>query len=140
LGGRSAEEVVFGKTSTGASDDIQKATDMAERMVTVYGMDNKLGPVAFERVQPQFLNPNSARRPISPDITALIDREVQRIIDAAHQIAQNILRLNRNLLEEVAQRLLQDEVLEGELLQNYLRRVKAPPEMIEWLQSGQIEP
>jgi cell division protease FtsH len=139
LGGRSSEEVVFGKVSTGASDDIQKATDMAERMVTIYGMNSKLGPVAFERVQQQFLNPNVARRPISPELTALIDREVQRIIDAAHQIAQSILSLNRELLEEVAQKLLQDEVLEGEMLQQYLKRAQAPAEMAEWLRSGQIE-
>lgn len=139
LGGRSSEEVVFGKVSTGASDDIQKATDMAERMVTIYGMNSKLGPVAFERVQQQFLNPNVARRPISPELTALIDREVQRIIDAAHQIAQSVLSLNRELLEEVAQKLLQDEVLEGEPLQQYLKRAQAPAEMAEWLRSGQIE-
>jgi cell division protease FtsH len=139
LGGRSSEEVVFGKVSTGASDDIQKATELAERMVTIYGMDRKLGPVAFERVQQQFLNPNSARRPISPEVTALIDREVQRIIDAAHQIAQSVLRLNRELLEEVAQTLLQDEVLEGERLQQYLKQAQVPAELTSWLQSGQLE-
>jgi cell division protease FtsH len=139
LGGRSSEEVVFGKVSTGASDDIQKATDMAERMVTIYGMNSKLGPVAFERIQQQFLNPNSARRAISPEVTALIDREVQRIIDAAHRVAQSILRLNRELLEEIAETLLQDEVLEGEVLQQYLRRVKAPSGLSQWLQSGELE-
>jgi cell division protease FtsH len=138
LAGRSAEEVVFGKVSTGASDDIQKATDLAERMVTIYGMDSKLGPVAFERIQQQFLNPNSARRPISPEVTALIDREVQQIIDYAHQMAQKVLTLNRPLLEDVAQTLLQDEVLEGETLQSYLRRAKAPVELSAWLQSGRI--
>ncbi len=138
LAGRSAEEVVFGKVSTGASDDIQKATDLAERMVTIYGMDSKLGPVAFERIQQQFLNPNSARRPISPEVTALIDREMQQIIDYAHQMAQKVLTLNRPLLEEVAQTLLQDEVLEGESLQGYLKRAKAPVELSGWLQSGRI--
>ncbi len=139
LGGRSAEEVIFGKVSTGASDDIQKATEMAERMVTIYGMDSKLGPVAFERVQQQFLNPNSARRPISPEVTALIDREVQRIIDAAHRAAQEILRLNRALLEEIAQNLLQDEVLEGEPLQQFLKRAQPPEMLAEWLRSGQLQ-
>ena len=139
LGGRSAEEVIFGKVSTGASDDIQKATEMAERMVTVYGMDGKLGPVAFDRTQQQFLNPNSTRRTISPEVTAIIDHEVQQIIDSAHQIAQSVLRLNRSLLEEVAQKLLQDEVLEGEMLQKFLKRAKSPVEMGGWLQSGQIQ-
>lgn len=139
LGGRSSEEVIFGKVSTGASDDIQKATDLAERMVTIYGMNPKLGPVAFERIQQQFLNPGaSGRRPISPEITALIDREVQQIIDAAHQIAQYTLSTNRALLEEMAQKLLQDEVLEGETLQQYLKQAKAPDQMAEWLQSGEV--
>lgn len=55
LGGRSAEEIIFGKVSTGASDDIQKATDLAERYVTLYGMSDKLGPVAFDKIQQQFL-------------------------------------------------------------------------------------
>ena len=62
LGGRSAEEVVFDKVSTGASDDIQKATDMAERMVTLYGMVDKLGPIAYERIQQQFLDGASSAR------------------------------------------------------------------------------
>ncbi|XQQ06738.1 MAG: ATP-dependent zinc metalloprotease FtsH [Leptolyngbya sp. IPPAS B-1204] len=140
LGGRSSEEVVFGKVSTGASDDIQKATDLAERMVTIYGMNSKLGPVAFERIQQQFLNPNSARRAISPEVTALIDQEVQRIIDAAHQVAQEILRLNRDLLEEIAETLLQNEVLEGEALQQYLKRAKAPTGLTDWLQTGEWQP
>lgn len=129
LGGRSAEEVMFGKVSTGASDDIQKATEMAERMVTIYGMDRKLGSVAFERSQQQFINPTSARRAISPEVTAIIDYEVQQIIDSPHQIAQSVLSLNRSLLEEVAQKLLDDEVLEGETLQKFLKRVRSPAEM-----------
>jgi cell division protease FtsH len=139
LGGRSAEEVVFGKVSTGASDDIQKATDLAERMVTIYGMDSQLRPVAFERTQQQFLTPSSARRPISPEMTARIDQEVQQIIDTAHHIAQAILRQNQDLLEEVAQALLQSEVLEGEALQQSLKRAQAPAELTEWLQSGEVE-
>lgn len=139
LGGRSAEEVIFGKVSTGASDDIQKATDLAERMVTIYGMDSKLRPVAFERTQQQFLTPNSARRPISPEMTARIDQEVQQIIDTAHHVAQAILRLNRDLLEEIAQTLLQTEVLEGETLQQSLKRAQTPAELAEWLQSGEVK-
>lgn len=55
LGGRSAEEIVFGKVSTGAADDIQKATDLAQRAITIYGMSQNLGTVAFEKIQQQFL-------------------------------------------------------------------------------------
>jgi cell division protease FtsH len=129
LGGRSAEEVVFGKVSTGASDDIQKATELAERMVTVYGMASKLGPVAFERGQPSFLEDwQSVRRAISPELSAVIDREVQTILDNAHQVAQEILRKNRDLLEETAQQLLQQEILEGAQLHQYLSKVQPLPE------------
>jgi cell division protease FtsH len=134
LGGRSAEEVVFGKVSTGASDDIQKATDLAERMVTLYGMNARFGPVAFEKTQQQFLTPwQNSRRGISPDLTAEIDEEIQLIIDAAHQIAQNILLKNRELLEMMAQQLLQQEVLEGEQLHEFLAQVKPPMELNQWL-------
>ena len=69
LGGRSAEEVVFGKVSTGASDDIQKATDLAERAVTQYGMAPGLGPIAFETRQSQFLESGRTRRAMSGNLT-----------------------------------------------------------------------
>ncbi|MEM9904429.1 MAG: ATP-dependent zinc metalloprotease FtsH, partial [Cyanobacteria bacterium P01_D01_bin.44] len=104
LGGRSSEEIVFDKVSTGASDDIQKVTDLAERMVTLYGMEANLGPIAFERVQQQFLEGwQNARRPISPEVSAVIDQAVQTIVDGAHAIALTILKENRDLLEEMAQ-------------------------------------
>ena len=64
LGGRSAEEVVFGKVSSGASDDIQKATDLAERAITQYGMAPSLGPIAFEKASSQFLDGGSTRRTV----------------------------------------------------------------------------
>lgn len=70
LAGRSAEEIVLGKVSTGASDDIQKATDLAERTITLYGMSQKLGPIALEKVQQQFLDGvANTRRPVSPKVT-----------------------------------------------------------------------
>jgi cell division protease FtsH len=139
LGGRSAEEVVFNKISTGASDDIQKATDLAERMVTLYGMDAQLGPIAYERVQQQFLdNWQNPHRSISPDVATQIDREIHLIIDAAHHLAQQILITNRALLNEIAQFLLHQEVLEGEPLQQYLQQVVAPPQLSHWLRTGSL--
>ncbi|MGB3652975.1 MAG: ATP-dependent zinc metalloprotease FtsH [Rivularia sp. (in: cyanobacteria)] len=125
LAGRSAEEVVFGKVSTGASDDIQKATDLAERAVTVYGM-SQLGPIAMEKPQSSFLEgSHNSRRTVSPVLAAAIDREVKEIIDNAHHQAQLILKTNRDLLEEIAQHLLEHEVLEGDILRSYLNRVQA---------------
>ncbi|MBD1843679.1 ATP-dependent metallopeptidase FtsH/Yme1/Tma family protein [Cyanobacteria bacterium FACHB-63] len=139
LGGRSAEEVIFGKVSTGASDDIQKATDLAERTVTIYGMSEELGPVAFEKMQQQFIEGYApSRRQISAKVTEEIDREVKAIVDNAHQIALTLLKDNRSLLEELSQSLLEREVLEGEALRTELNRVQAPAELETWLTTGKI--
>ncbi len=139
LGGRSAEEVVFGKISTGASDDIQKATSIAERMVTLYGMDATLGPVEIEQMQQQFLDGQSNRRAVGPVVLAQIDREVKTIIDRAHKVAQASLITNRELLEALAQRLLQHEVLEGEELHQFLQQAQAPFGIAEWLHTGKLD-
>jgi cell division protease FtsH len=139
LGGRSAEEVVFGKVSTGASDDIQKATDLAERTVTLYGMSDYLGPIAFEKQQMQFLDGyQSSRRAVSPKVTEEIDREVKEIVDNAHHIALAILDKNRHLLEETAQELLNKEVMEGESLRDRLNQALPPDELNSWLLSGKL--
>jgi len=139
LGGRSAEEVIFGKVSTGASDDIQKATDLAERTVTIYGMSDELGPVAFEKIQQQFIEGyGPSRRQISAKVTEEIDREVKAIVDNAHHIALAILNQNRSLLEELSQTLLNQEVLEGEALRTELSRVQVPAELDGWLKTGKI--
>jgi cell division protease FtsH len=139
LGGRAAEELTFGKASTGASDDIQKATDLAERFVTLYGMSDKLGPVAFEKIQQEFLESfTNPRRAVSQKIAEAIDIEVKEIVDGAHQIALRILEMNQALLGETAEILLEKEVLEGEELRSRLYRVQRPPEMDEWLQTGLI--
>ncbi len=126
LGGRAAEEIVFGKVSTGASDDIQKSTDLAERAVTRYGMSSTLGPIAFERTASRFLDEESPRRAISEEVAGEIDRQVRQKIELAYQKALNILRNNRDLLESTTITLLQQEVLEGEELAGILSQVKVP--------------
>jgi cell division protease FtsH len=136
LGGRSAEEIVFGRVSTGASDDIQKATDLAERAVTQYGMSNALGPVAFEKNSTQFLEGGSTRRSISAEVAVEIDRQVKQSIDKAHEMALEILQLNRGLLESTTQRLLKTEGLEGDELQSILAQVQAPAGLNDWLMKG----
>jgi cell division protease FtsH len=136
LGGRSAEEIVFGKVSTGASDDIQKATDLAERAVTQYGMSTTLGPVAFAKNSAQFLDDSSTRRAISTEVAVEIDRQVKQTIDKAHAMALAILQLNRCLLNSATQVLLETEVLEGEALQAILAQVQAPAELDLWLAQG----
>ncbi len=139
LGGRAAEELTFNKVSTGASDDIQKATDLAERFVTLYGMSDRLGPVAFEKIQQQFLEGiTNPRRQVSPQIAEEIDREVQSVIDGAHQIALEILQENRELLIELAQILLEQEILEGEKLRSQLQLAQKTTRVEQWLQTGKL--
>jgi cell division protease FtsH len=133
LGGRSAEEIVFGKTSTGASDDIQKATELADRAITQYGMSRDLGPIAFEKNQAQFLEGGTTRRTIGGEVTAQIDRLVKATLDDAHDAALAILRHNRGLLESTTQVLLETEVLDGEQLQAILAQVQAPATLANWL-------
>jgi cell division protease FtsH len=130
LGGRSAEEIVFGSITTGASNDLQRATDLAERMVTTYGMSKILGPLAYEKGQQNnflgdggMMNP---RRMVSNDTAKAIDEEVKDIVETAHQQALNILKTNRDLLETIAQQILETEVIEGEELQNLLNQVRSP--------------
>ncbi|MGD1866158.1 MAG: cell division protein FtsH, partial [Phormidesmis sp.] len=135
--GRAAEEVVFGKVSTGASDDIQKATDLAERAVTQYGMAPSLGPIAFEKTQSQFLNNGSSRRAMGGEVAAEIDRLVKQSIDQARESAIAILNLNRDLLETTAEQLLKDEVLEGEVLEALLAKAHSPVNSQIWLATGQ---
>jgi cell division protease FtsH len=126
LGGRAAEEIIFGQVSTGASDDIQKATDLANRAVTQYGMSPSLGPIAFERSQAQFLDGSDVRRSISPEVAAEIDRQVTQIITEAHALARSILAHNRQLLESMTQVLLTQEVLEGEEVRSLLAQATMP--------------
>ena len=130
LGGRSAEEVVFGSITTGAANDLQRATDVAEQMVTSYGMSKVLGPLAYDRSkQNAFLDDGStpnARRLVSDETAKAIDEEVKSIVESAHQRALSILSGNRELLEEISQMLLQEEVIEGPSLREMLAKVKEP--------------
>ncbi|MEO1592903.1 MAG: ATP-dependent zinc metalloprotease FtsH [Cyanobacteria bacterium J06632_22] len=136
LGGRAAEEVVFGKVSSGASDDIQKATDLAERAVTQYGMAADLGPIAFVDTQSEFLHRSSSRRPMSGEVAVEIDRQVKQLIHQAHDIAKAILVLNQALLQAMAQTLLAEDVLEGKQLQEMLLKAQAPVNTQIWVAKG----
>jgi cell division protease FtsH len=125
LGGRSAEEVVFGSITTGASNDLQRATDLAERMVRSYGMSKVLGPLAYEKQQAMFLQEGPAGRVVSERTAEAIDQEVKEIVETAHTQALEILKANRELLETITQKLLETEVIEGEQLHELLGQVKS---------------
>jgi cell division protease FtsH len=127
LGGRSAEEVVFGSITTGASNDLQRATDLAERMVTTYGMSKVLGPLAYQQGQQNMFlggEPTNPRRLVSPQTAEAIDKEVKAIVEDAHQHALDILNRNRDLLESISLKLLETEVIEGPELHNLLAQVQ----------------
>jgi len=119
LGGRSAEEVALGEISTGAQNDLQRATDLARAMVTEWGMSDRVGVVHFDQGRrSRFLDvPLPAERgPYSEDTAQLIDAEVKQLVTTAHQEARRILREQRDLLERVTRLLLEKEVMEGEEL------------------------
>ena len=133
LGGRSAEEIVFGSITTGASNDLQRATDLAERMVTAYGMSKILGPLAYQQGQQAAFLDNGApnpRRSVSDETAQAIDKEVKGIVETAHQKALSLLKHNRELLEQMSLKLLESEVIEGEDLQSFLAQATSMEEEV----------
>ncbi len=128
LGGRSAEEIVFGKITTGAANDLQRATDLAEQMVGTYGMSDTLGPLAYDKQGGgRFLGGNNnPRRSVSDATAQAIDHEVRGLVDKAHDDALSILRQNMGLLETIAQKILEKEVIEGDDLRQMLEASVLP--------------
>ncbi|MBI4320085.1 MAG: ATP-dependent zinc metalloprotease FtsH [Chloroflexi bacterium] len=115
LGGRAAEELIFGDISTGASNDIERATDIARKMVCQYGMSEKLGPVALGRKQELvFLGRDMGeQRNYSDDIAREIDKEIRNFMDKAYKRALDVLAQHRARLTRMAEALMQKETLEG---------------------------
>ncbi len=128
LGGRSAEEIIFGKITTGASNDLQRATDLAEQMVGTYGMSEILGPLAYDKQGGgRFLGGNNnPRRELSDATAQAIDKEVRSLVDEAHEKALTILRHNLPLLENISQKILEKEVIEGDDLKDLLTSSSMP--------------
>jgi cell division protease FtsH len=125
LAGRTAEEVIFGHLSTGAADDLSKATDIARSMVARYGMWPELGPLTYETEPSGFLAgfPQPPHRLYSEQTGREIDVAVRELLEAAHVRARRILEDNRALLEQAAKQLLAQETLADPELQVLLRRV-----------------
>jgi cell division protease FtsH len=132
FGGRAAEEVVFGDVTTGAHDDIRKATDLARRMVTEYGMSTRLGAVDYATERPNafgYPGPTDATR--SPETSEAIEQEVRSILDFCHERAQRVLHDNRPVLEAMAAALLEAEVLDGERIHAFLGQVQKAERLAE---------
>ena len=119
VGGRAAEEVAFGVQTTGASNDIQRATDLARRMVTQFGMSSRFGLMALSTVQNEYLE-GQAYMDCSQDTAAQVDQEVQAILAQVFSDAKKILSDHRNLLDEVALYLLAKETITGDELMRYV--------------------
>ena len=127
LGGRAAEQLVFGTMTTGAANDIQRATGLARNMVALYGMSEELGLMAPATVQNQYLDGQS-HLDCSQETAARIDQAVQKLMDGCYDAAMRLLTENRELLDEIAQYLLLKETITGEELMNFVNADKQAEE------------
>ncbi|MFQ6001088.1 MAG: ATP-dependent zinc metalloprotease FtsH, partial [Anaerolineae bacterium] len=127
LGGRAAEELIFNDVTTGAANDLERATKLARKMVTEYGMSERLGPLTFGRKEELvFLGREiGEQRNYSEEVARAIDEEIRRIISEAYENAKDILTQHKDTLIRLAKKLIEVETLEGEELQAVLSGVPA---------------
>ncbi len=129
LGGRVAEETVFNEVSTGAQNDLERATDIARSMVKEYGMSEKLGPIAFERDRrPLFLEIGGVpKSEFSEETAKIIDEEVKKIISETYTRVKDIIAKKRDKLDTIAKLLLEKEVIEGDELRKIINSTQSEP-------------
>ena len=123
VSGRAAEEIVFGSITTGASNDIERATSLARSMVTQYGMSDKFGMVGLESVQNKYLDGRNVRN-CSETTEAAVDEEVMNIINSAYKKAKEILSSHRDDLDRIATFLLEKETITGKQFMEILNEEK----------------
>ncbi len=123
LGGRCAEELVFNEITTGASDDLSKASSYATKMVTEFGMSDKVGPLSLKKPEQEiFLGRDLSQQNGYSERTAqLIDEEVKRLVTEAHEKAKSLLTTHKKILDELAAKLFDREVLDGEDIDTILK-------------------
>jgi len=132
LGGRAAEKLIFDEFSAGAEDDLNKATGLARRMVTHWGMSDKLGPIAYgENQQEVFLGHSVTQtKNVSEETARVIDSEVRKLVDSGYDKARTLITDSLNRLHDLANALLEHETLTGDEISAILRgkpMPKAPP-------------
>jgi cell division protease FtsH len=122
LGGRAAEEIVFGEITTGASNDLEKVTETAKQMVMRYGMSERLGPRVFghDRTQPFLGREFSAEPDYSDEIAREIDDEIRRVVEEAHQTSKDILTEHREGMDRISKILLERETIDSEQFEQLL--------------------
>ncbi|HEX7405204.1 MAG TPA: ATP-dependent zinc metalloprotease FtsH [Candidatus Nanopelagicaceae bacterium] len=142
LGGRAAEELIFHDPSTGASNDIEKATALARAMVTQYGMTEAIGAIKLgsDATEPFMGRDYGHTRDFSESIAALVDQEIHRLIENAHQEAFDILADNRSILDEMVVQLLEKETLNKEEISEIFAKVKPYPPRPSWTGSPSRQP
>jgi cell division protease FtsH len=123
MGGHVAEELIFGEVTTGPSNDLQRASEMARRMVTSFGMSKRIGPMAI--AGSGFYD--EEYRGVGSDTARAIDREVRKVLSNAHRVARGILVTNREILESVAKRLMDQETIEAEEVREVFKDIEQPP-------------
>jgi cell division protease FtsH len=139
MGGRAAEELVFHDPTTGASNDIEKATALARAMVTQYGMTEKLGAIKLGTSDsaPFLGRDYGHQRDYSEDIASAVDQEIKSLIESAHQEAYEILVENRSILDSLVEELMEKETLHKEEIEVIFKRVAARPKRPAW--TGSID-
>ena len=136
MGGRVAEEIVFHDPTTGASNDIEKATSTARKMVTEFGMSASIGSVKLgANHNEMFGREMGGSRDYSERLSEQVDAEVRKLIEAAHDEAWTVLNENRDILDDLAQQLLEKETLDQDELKEIFAGVKHLPERPQWLSS-----
>ncbi len=130
FGGRAAEEVVFQSMTTGASNDIERATSIARSMITMYGMSDRFGPVTLESIQDRYLDGRAVMN-CSETTGAQIDEEVQKVLKNAHERALAIIKEHRDVLDEIADFLIERENITGKEFMDIFSRKKNAPETKE---------
>lgn len=121
LGGRAAEEEVFNLVSTGASNDIERASQTARSMVTVYGMTEAFDMMALESIQNRYLDGRAVRN-CSEETSTLVDKEILKIIRECHEKARTLLNENRDLLDEISEYLLEKETIYGDEFMKFVHK------------------
>jgi cell division protease FtsH len=133
MGGRIAEEQIFGRLTTGASSDILSATEIATRLICEWGMSDAIGPVAYLQEQGSFLGGQSMAKSHSEQTARLIDSEVKRVITECYEETKQLLHDNNKLLHKLAEALLVNETVDGEevdiVLHCYIKEKKMEEEM-----------
>ncbi len=126
LGGRAAEEVVFGTCTTGASNDLQRATSLARDMIARYGMSEELGLLAPAAVQNQYLD-NQSYLDCSQETSALVDKAARKLLEKCYDDDKRILAENRGLLDDISDLLLLKETITGDEMMAFIEASKNPP-------------